>query len=132
MIKWLKRIIREAMAEYLAQSPKSVSIGPIEIFTRLSADEVVKYGEALEELSRNGNYKYLVELVKRRRAQVGESALQGLGQSIDYWKGFRDGAESLDVLVDPMRQHAQALLEEHKTGGVALKEFLGMSEGPLV
>lgn len=137
MRKWLKRIIKEALHEaflaFLVQFQKVTDRGsPIELFTRLTADEVVRYGEALDELAQGGHYKYLVELVKRRRAQVGELALQGGGPSLDYWKGFRDGAESLEILVDPMRKNAQKLLEEHKTGGATLKEFLGMSEGPLV
>lgn len=104
---------------------------PVEVFTRLSADDVVRHGEALDELAQGPHYKYLVELVKRRRAQVGEAALAGGGHSIEYWKGFRDGAESLEMLVDPMRKNAQALIEEHKEGGASLKEFLGVGDGPL-
>ncbi len=128
MRKWLKSIVQEALAEaYQALEAKSPGV---EYFTRMTADEVVRYGKALDELAQGENYKYLVELVKRRRAQVGEQALQG-GPGIEYWKGFRAGAESLDILVDPLRKHAQTLIEEHKDGGASMREFLGVSDGPL-
>jgi len=135
----LKEIVTDLFGEFmerlgsaLTKSLKEEKSPPIEVFTRLSAEDVVRYGEALDELAQGPHYKYLVELVKRRRSEVGEMVLAGDGkQTLEYWKGFRDGAESLEILVDPMRRNAQTLIEEKKGGGTTLKDLLGMGDGPL-
>ena len=133
-----KEIVREVVADLFFKFIEKLEVvvekksPPVEVFTRLSADDVVRYGEALDELAQGPHYKYLVELVKRRRAEVGEMVLAGDGkQTLEYWKGFRDGAESLEILVDPMRRNAQTLIEEKKGGGTTLKDLLGMGDGPL-
>lgn len=141
MRKWFRQIVYEVVTELLVKFWNDLNTrlalrdiqrsAPVEVFTRMTAEDVVRYGEALDELAQGPHYKYLVDLVKRRRAQVGELALQG-GPSLEYWKGFRDGAESLEVLVDPMRKNANKLIAEKKDGGATMRDFLGMGEGPTV
>ena len=79
MKKWLKGIIGEVVADLLIKVTVELNSlleekiarlnslleeekkrPPMEVFTRLSAEDVVRYGKALDELEQGPNYKYLV------------------------------------------------------------------------
>lgn len=78
---------------------------PEDIFRRMD-DNSMKVGLLMKEFVETAAFQALMDLLEKRRLEIGDRALTDDKRPREYYQGFRAGATSLQALMVDMVQHA--------------------------